>query len=82
MKIQPKKIWRKGSEQLAIDLKITATDNCNDSASVTYHLYNENGFALEIDKLYLSGVDYDNWESNEYLHSWVANILGLELISE
>jgi hypothetical protein len=82
MKIQPKKIWRKGNDEFATELKIMITDNCIDSASIQYYLYNENDYALEIDKLNMSGEAYENWDSNDYVYNWVANILGLELISE
>jgi hypothetical protein len=64
-------------------LNVSCTnDNLNNSANFSYTLLSEINGALQQGNLNMSGIDYDNWITNDYAYNWVAEKLKIEIVSE
>jgi len=91
MKIQPVQIWKNGSLKEAAWLNsYVISDNLKDSATFYYSLstlvVNEEvesaGEVLAEGNLTMNGEAYEGWQTNEYAWAWVAESLGLTVITE
>lgn len=87
MKIQPVQIWKDGGlkEATWMTCHVTA-DNLKDSAGFYYSLHqtidNIPTAVIASGNLFMTGQDYEGWQTNEYAWQWVAQKLGLTLIEE
>lgn len=88
MKIQPIQIWKNGSLKEATSFNCyVVSDNLRDSASFNYSLHSESespmlGDSVATGQIYMTGDDYQAWQTNEYAWQWAAQKLGLTLIEE
>lgn len=80
-KIQAVPFWDNGVIKDANYLSIQGDDNMDNGCYFQYRLINvdENNEqkVLYLSGLYMTGEDYDNYETNDYAYNWVANQLGL-----
>ena len=68
----------------AIYLSCASSDNCVNMATIYYQLLNLDSNSLQSSNLYMSGTDYDNYNSsndgNQYVYEWTATQLNVTLI--
>lgn len=77
--IQPIQIWKNGESKTATKLGIGSRDNNTDAASFTYVLFTENNEVLSSGSLEMTGTTYDNYTTNEYAYSWVAENINITI---
>lgn len=58
-------------------LCVTINDNAVNTGTIYYELRTEDGDVFKRGNMYLTGVDYDGYSTNEYLYNWVASKLAL-----
>lgn len=63
----------------ATRLCVRISDNAVNEGVIYYELRSSNGDVIKRANMYLRGVDYDGYSTNEYLYNWVASKLGLIL---
>jgi len=88
-KIQPIQIWQNGQQVEATYLDATAQDNLKDAASIYYILYSGTEWpqqSLINSGIAISGEDYENWNAdpdmNTWLYNWLANKLNITIIGD
>jgi hypothetical protein len=68
----------------AIYLSVASSDNCVNMATIYYQLLDTDSNTLQKGNLYMSGIDYDNYNSsndgNQYVYEWTATQLNVTLI--
>lgn len=80
--ISPIQIWEDGITINATKLSVICiNDDLKSSATFLYSLLDSNMKQLKKGNLIMSGLDYDNWTTNEYAYNWVANKINLTIIS-
>lgn len=84
-KIQSVPIWKDGQVQSATWLNsLCINDNLKDTAIFYYTLNADyEGLPNEIladGNLTMNGVDYQNWNDNDYAYNWIATQLSLTII--
>lgn len=57
-------------------------DNLNNSAIFAYSLLSEEKGQLQQGNLTMSGVDYNNWSTNDYAYEWVAKQINVVIIED
>ena len=92
--IQPIQAWYNGQEVEASVINATCTsDNLTDAASFQYQIFEviQNPVPTPMPSylqpvvqgyLYMSGADYQAWDSNDYAYDWVAQQLNLTITGE
>jgi hypothetical protein len=81
--IQPISIWDNGTNEEATVLNADCSnDNLSNSATFYYTLLSESMQQLAQGNLYMSGDDYDDWQTNDYAYDWVAAQLNLTIIGD
>lgn len=58
-------------------LCVRISDNAVNEGIIYYELRSSNGDVIKRANMYLRGVDYDAYDTNEYLYNWVASKLGI-----
>jgi hypothetical protein len=65
-------------------LNCVGNDNFNDSVTIYYQLLTETNQQLQQGNLYLSGIDYESYntstDGNEFIYNWTAQQIGVTLI--
>ena len=65
-------------------LNCVGSDNLSTSITIYYQLLTENNQQLQQGNLYLSGFDYEAYntspDGNEYIYQWTASQIGVTLI--
>lgn len=68
----------------ATQLSCVGSDNFSTSVTINYQLLSAENQQLQAGNLYLSGFDYDAYNTslngNEYIYQWTATELGVTLI--
>ena len=68
----------------AIYLNCVGSDNFNTCVTIYYQLLSAENGALQVGNLYLSGADYESYNTsnngNQFIYDWSANQLGVILI--
>lgn len=81
--IKPISIWDNGTNQQAKVLNADCNnDNLSNSATFYYSLLSDSMQQLAQGNLYMSGEDYDAWQTNEYAYDWVASQLNLTITGD
>jgi hypothetical protein len=83
--IQPVSIWYNGNQIEATQLNAyVINDNLVDSATFYYALLNADNISLTKGNLYMTGFDYEAYntspDANEYAYNWVATNLKITII--
>lgn len=65
-------------------LNCTGQDNFSTSVNIYYQLLSETNQLLQAGNLFLSGFDYEAYntstDGNEYIYQWTATALGVTLV--
>jgi hypothetical protein len=68
----------------AIFLNCVGSDNFSISVTIYYELLSADNKSLQAGNLYLSGTDYETYntsnDGNQYIYDWSASQLGVTLI--
>lgn len=81
--IQAIQIWKNGQENEATILSAyVINDNLKTGASFYFQLLSETQSQLSEGNLYIDGVAYDDYETNDYAYNWIAEKLGLTITGD
>jgi hypothetical protein len=81
--IQPIQVWNEGKVQTATIFSLSCnSDNLSTTGQFQYQLLTNELTAINTGFLTMNGVDYDNWDSNEYAYEWAASQLNIILIGD
>lgn len=61
----------------ATRLCVRISDNAINEGIIYYELRSSNGDVIKRANMYLRGVDYEGYSTNEYLYNYVASKLGI-----
>jgi len=86
--ITPISIWVNGTQQSASILNAyVISDNLSTEATFFFSLYSENadttlGQQLTNGNLYMKGIDYTNYETNQDAWNWIAQQLNVTITGD
>jgi hypothetical protein len=82
-KIKPIQSWINGQLIEATKFHLNANNvNLQLSASFYYALFSEDNIKITDGNLFMDGIDYQDWQTDEYAWDWAAKKLNLEILPE
>jgi hypothetical protein len=80
-KIKSVQIWDNGGLIEATQLQLNAINvQLENSATFYYALFSESNNKLREGNLFMDGIDYQDWQNDEFAWNWAAAKLNLEIL--